>query len=65
MNATNRKSLMKTEAARKLEMYLKSGLAGFYQQAWDRLNAAGFDIDLRREPTVENALALLWLARNR
>jgi hypothetical protein len=63
-SATNRKGL-KAEAARKLEMYLKSGLAGFFTQAWDRLNAAGLDVDLRREPTVQNALALLWLCRNR
>lgn len=55
---------LKTEAARKLEGYLKTGLAGFWQQAIDRLEAAGIDTYLRREPTEQNALALLWTARN-
>jgi hypothetical protein len=37
--------LLYAEAARKLDAYLKSGLAGFLQQAIDRLTA--LDIDCR------------------
>ncbi len=64
MNATDTATL-KVEAARKLRSYLATGLAGFFAQAWDRLNQLGLDVDLRREPTRENALSLLWIAENR
>lgn len=58
------KTTLKAEAARKLESYLASGVKGFFEQAWDRLRAAGLDVDLRCEPTEANARALLWTARN-
>jgi hypothetical protein len=56
---------LKAEAASKLQGYLASGIAGLFRQAWDRLNACGFDVDLRREATKTNAKALLWIAENR
>jgi len=57
---------LKTEAVRKLTGYLAMpSVAGLFVQAWDRLNAAGLDVDLRREPTEQNARALLWIAENR
>ena len=59
------KKQLKTEAGRKLESFLKTKLAGFYQQAIDRLEAAGVDCSLRSEASEQNALALLWIARNR
>ena len=63
MNAS--KTSLKREAAGSLKGYLASGVAGLFQKAWDRLNAAGFDVDLRRTPTADNAKALLWIAENR
>jgi hypothetical protein len=44
---------------------LATKIDGFFVQAWDRLNAAGFDVDLRREPNEQNARAFLWIASNR
>lgn len=52
-------------AARALRGYLASGVEGLFVQGWDRLNAAGLDVDLRRVPSVDNARALLWLAQGR
>lgn len=54
-----------TEAKAKLNAYIKSGIAGLFIQGWDRLNAADLDVDLRREPSIANAIALLHTADNR
>lgn len=56
---------LKADAARILQGYLTTPSAGRFQQAWDRLREAGFDVDLRREPNEQNARALLWIAQNK
>ena len=65
MDATT-KTTMKTEAARKFQCFLKTGCAikGFFQQGYDRLLAAGMDVELRAQPTEDNARHLLWNAEN-
>lgn len=65
MNATERSQTAKQEAARKFRGFIATGIKGLFQQGWDRLNALDFDVDLRSEPTVANARALLWIAENR
>jgi hypothetical protein len=52
-------------AGRELRGFLEHGLAGVYRQAWDRLREAGYDVDLRQEPSAADARALLWLAEQR
>jgi hypothetical protein len=66
MNATSARELREA-AIRRLIAFIhqRGGLPGTYWQAWDRLNALGFDIELRRAATKANAQALLWLAENR
>jgi len=52
-------------AIRRLNAYIANPkVTGLFVQAWDRLNTAGLDIDLRREPNVANARALKWTAEN-
>ncbi len=53
---------LKLEAAGKLACYLKTGLAGFYQQAWDRLANTGLDVAALRQPSYANARTLLAMA---
>lgn len=47
------------EATRSLEGYLKSGLAGMYQQGIDRLAAVGIKTDAFRDASKGNARYLL------
>lgn len=51
-----------TDAGRKLTAYTQTGVAGFYQQAIDRLRVAGVAVDAFREASAANARHLLtWL----
>jgi len=62
---TIRKTYLLSVASRRLQAYLLTpGITGLFTQAWDRLNTAGLDVDLHREPSVENARALKWMAEN-